>query len=214
MCIPGNGNGHISSYCGASLTLMMIRSIIFIRVLFADLLFKLCRTGISLMRGGSWGGGAGEHYPEGVTIMIWGVSDMWHPLSEHRVCCDHAEADTRGHRIRMLDQLVSYNTSADRDTGNVDTMRRVSPVLFWAHTGRHLRPEQHRVCHNDMYTGCRVESVPPAPSSDSGWPGLAGDTGLAPCWLQSRAGFRPGHIQHQMWSVTRVINKQWIGCYM
>ena len=50
--------------------------------------------------------------------------------SEHRECCDHAEADTRGHRIRMCDQLVSYLTSADRDTGNVDTVRRVSPVLF------------------------------------------------------------------------------------
>ena len=46
-----------------------------------------------------------------------------------------------------------------------------------------------------------VESVPPAPSSDSGWPGLAGDTGLAQCWLQSRAGFRPGHIQHNICDV-------------
>ena len=33
--------------------------------------------------------------------------------------CDHAEADTR-HRIRMLDQLASYNRE---DAGNVDTVK-------------------------------------------------------------------------------------------
>ena len=95
--------------------------------------------------------------------------------SEHRGCdggCDHPEADTR-HRIRMLNQLASNNTSVDRDL-DVDTAKGGSSVILSSHRVT-IEAGTQGV---SLYTAHRVlESVPWAVSSDSG----------GPAWLETPA---------------------------
>ena len=84
--------------------------------------------------------------------------------SEHRGCDggrDHPEADTR-HRIRMLNQLASNNTSVDRDARDVDTVKGGSSVILSSHrvtieagtTQGVSLYTVYRVCHCILYTGC------------------------------------------------------------
>ena len=157
---------------------MMIRSIIFIRVLFADLLFRFRNRDFSderrrLVRGGG-AFSCGRHF----MMRSVRTGDMWH---------QGAGGVTLSSEHRLVWPCRGRHSSQDPDVGSAGLRQQggcrecghsegMAPVLFWAHTGWHLRHGQHRVCHIIQ------ESVPWPASSDSGpawletpaWPGRTG----------------------------------------
>ncbi len=128
------------------------------------------------MRGRGGGTLRASHYDQGVRGVSHRTCDTGGAggvrlSSEHRGCDggrDHPEADTR-HRIRMLNQLASNNTSVDRDARDVDTAAKGgSSVILSSHR---VTIEAGTTQGVSLYTVYRVmESVPRAVSSDSGGP--------------------------------------------
>ena len=193
---------------------MMIRSIIFIRVLFADLLFRFRDRDISderrrLVR--LWG--AGEHSPAGVTLW-WGVSGQ-------------GTCDTRG-------RGVSHCHALKWASGGV-TMQRPTLVtgsgcwISWPHTTPQWTGRmpgmwtQWRVGSSVILSSYRVTleagttqgvSHTQAPLYRSQCPGQWAVTAVArpgwrhrpsADWGQSGAGIRPGHTTQK--TVSQVRNK-------
>ena len=122
------------------------------------------------------------------------TSGVWRGLWPSR-------GDTR-HRIRMLNQLASNNTSVDRDL-DVDTAKGGSSVILSSHR---VTIEAGTTQGVSLYTAYRVlESVPWAVSSDSGGPAWLETPAwpwLGPVWCRHHT--RP----HQLWTLCQVRNSE------
>ena len=198
---------------------MMIRSIISIRVLFADLLFRFRDRNIfdesrRLVRGRGGGTLRASHYDQSVRhrtcdtggwqALKW-TSGVWRGLWPSR-------GDTR-HRIRMLNQLASNNTSVDRDW-DVDTAKGGSSVILSSHR---VTIEAGTTQGVSLYTAYRVlESVPWAVSSDSGgpaWLETPAWPGLGPVWCRHQP--RPHHHVNTVSSQKQwKLCNEWKGCFI
>ena len=197
---------------------MMIRSIISIRVLFADLLFRFRDRNIfdesrRLVRGRGGGTLRASHYDQGVRAVSHRTCDTGgRGVSGSQVSIGGVTGAVTIQRPTLVTGSgcwISWPPTTPQWTGmpGMWTQQlRGAPVLFWAHTGWQLRLGDTGCVTVYCIQGVRVSAL--GSEQWQRWPGLTGDTGLArrlgPVWCRHQT--RPHHVnivssQEQKWKV-------------